>query len=395
MRHAAIVLVTVSTLSSQAYAQTFTQCADVTGNGVVSSQDVVMEWNEHLGGLPIPFGVGDVDFREGYSIGDIQFLIGHLFRGWPEGGCPPIPLVPVLTGEDTVLLPTATVPPGSGTLSLPVILKSVNQVTDLLLPIRLSGLDATIFLDSIRAAAFADPSDKTELVRFDSTAVLLFSETSNSSILVPGLRRIATAYVRYAASPGGIITMDTTSRWPRTSLQYVYAAGDDPLPLAGYDHLTLGSPAIQIVNTVGLFPNLSAAPDTLYFEAIAGYPDPDSQSFQVQSDGAPFSWSIITPWWVDVDKTSGVSGDWVTVLPHTSTLNIQTHRDHILIVANGALESPFKVTVEAVVRPAYPAMDANCDGVQSAADIIMLVNYIFKSGVLPCNPCTGQTGGGN
>lgn len=36
---------------------------------------------------------------------------------------------------------------------------------------------------------------------------------------------------------------------------------------------------------------------------------------------------------------------------------------------------------------AYTA-DMNCDGVPNAADIITLVNYVFKSGALPCNTCT-------
>ena len=37
--------------------------------------------------------------------------------------------------------------------------------------------------------------------------------------------------------------------------------------------------------------------------------------------------------------------------------------------------------------PCVAAGDANCSGTVTSADIIYLVNYVFKSGPLPCNVC--------
>jgi len=39
-------------------------------------------------------------------------------------------------------------------------------------------------------------------------------------------------------------------------------------------------------------------------------------------------------------------------------------------------------------EPAVEAGDINCNGSISSADIILLVNFCFKGGPAPCDPCT-------
>jgi len=41
----------------------------------------------------------------------------------------------------------------------------------------------------------------------------------------------------------------------------------------------------------------------------------------------------------------------------------------------------------ALPMPCIPSGDVNCSGTVTSADIIYLVNYVFKGGTLPCNVC--------
>jgi len=380
-------LIIVSLWSRTSFTQTFVDCADVTGDGRLSVADVVAEWNEHLGFAPIPAGKGDIDLRAGYTIFDTRWLYSYIFAGWPEGACPPHPSFAISPGPDTVFLPTATFPAGSGDLALPIILKNPNKVIDLLLPLKVSGLDPTVSLDSISISPLSIGEFFKSAI-FDSTAVLLISESHSDKIHVfgPGVHHIATVHLHYEASPGGTITLDTAQLSNHTFPHYVYG---NALWIFNPDDWTVAQPAIVVTQTVDLFPTMSAAPNTLFFEALAGNPNPAPQSFTIETDGAPFAWTLTAPAWIGVDKTSGISGEPVQVSPDISGLLIQLHTG-MIVVESEALGSPINVVVQLNVMPAFPSLDANCDGMQNAPDIIVLVNYIFKSGAIPCNPCTGE-----
>jgi hypothetical protein len=71
-----------------------------------------------------------------------------------------------------------------------------------------------------------------------------------------------------------------------------------------------------------------------------------------------------------IDLTGDVTGDGVI------------GSSDIIIVVNYVFKSG------APLQPCEAAGDANCDGVVTSADIIYLVNYVFKGGPPPCDVCT-------
>lgn len=79
-----ITLVLLLSVGIPANAQTFQQCADVTQNGNVSLSDLMMMVNVFIGGPDLPAGRGDIDFRQGFNLGDVRYLNGYIFTTYPE-----------------------------------------------------------------------------------------------------------------------------------------------------------------------------------------------------------------------------------------------------------------------------------------------------------------------
>lgn len=62
--------------------------------------------------------------------------------------------------------------------------------------------------------------------------------------------------------------------------------------------------------------------------------------------------------------------------------------DGVLTAADIILIVDYVFKSGPVPDPCEAAADVNCDGVVTSADIIYLVNHVFKSGPLPCNVCS-------
>jgi hypothetical protein len=135
----------------------------------------------------------------------------------------------------------------------------------------------------------------------------------------------------------------------------------------------------------------------IYFDTVRTIPmDTDGDGVPDISDNCPF---VPNPGQSDVD-TDGF-GDVCDNCPRVSNPNqaitISMPGD---VNNNGAITSAdiiylvnyvFKGGFAPVPCPAVG--DVNCDGAITSADIIFLVNFVFKSGLPPCDPCASAPPG--
>jgi hypothetical protein len=368
--------------ASGAYAQT---CADVNGDGHVNIGDIAYMMNEHIGGPAIPTGKGDIDYRQGYTAGDTRYFIDYIFGVGPTPGCPPFPSYSLVNTDDSLILPSYVVPAGSGQFALPIYLISHEKVSDMVLPVQVNGLGSTVFFDSLQINSILNSIDsnthnslaiRTESVS-GSTGVMAFSIIDHRSDFASGINLLALAFFHYTSSPGGAVSMDTVTMRPHTFLNYMYGPS-----------YAVGIPKI-VVAAASTFPEMIVQPDTLAFQTLVGYPNPNQQQFSIQSSGESFGWTLTHPSWVNVDATSGISGQYVSVTPNIAGLSVGVYYGDIMVISTGALGSPQKVVVKLNIKQQYPSLDANCDGVFDISDIVVEINYIFGGGSL-CNPCTGE-----
>ncbi len=367
-------------MAGAAFGQTFQQCADVNQNSTVNISDMVAMYAALLDiGPPIPAGKGDIDFRQNFNLGDLRYLTGYLFWVYPEGGCPPFSAYTIQATNDSLFLPSRQVQPGSGQLTLPIVMVNQNPLTDLVLFLELKAVDATAQVDSVVLRNW-DPQPATSSHQ-SNQASILWSIFDLSERLNPGAHAIAEVFVSYSSAVGGTITLDSatfsTYRFPHEV--YGNAVSGD------YSVLQIGKPAIIVGVDPGI-PSLVVAPDSLSFVALHGSPAPEPQSFTIDSDGAPFGWSLTHPTWLSVTPSVGLSGATVSVQPILTGLAPGIYNGTIEVASATTLNSPQSVSVRLQLQAQYPAFDANCDGNFSIADIVVLVMYIF-GGPAPCNPC--------
>lgn len=361
-------------LASSASAQ---NCADVNGDNHVDFADIAYMMSEHIGGSPIPAGKGDIDYRQGYNASDIRFLIDFIFSGGPAPGCPPFPSYSLVNTDDSLVLPSFVVPAGSGQFALPIYFINHANVTDMVLPMQVSGLGSTIFLDSLQIEDSLKLFGHAGKAVSGSNVVIVFSLVDFQYDMPPGINLVARAFFRYTSSPGGTVGMDTVTIRPHTFLHYLYGPNHD-----------VGIPKV-VVATVSALPDMIVQPDTLVFDIPVNFADPDPQQFSIQSSGEPFDWTLKTPSWVSVDVASGVSGQSVSVTPNTTGMLMGVYYGDIIVSSTGALGSPQKIVVKLTLKQQFLSLDANCDGSFNIADIVTQLNYMFRGGSL-CNPCTGE-----
>jgi hypothetical protein len=199
-----------------------------------------------------------------------------------------------------------------------------------------------------------------------------------------GLHILALVTLDYANSTGGFVTLEATSPAAYQFPHYVFGDNDQP-----YSTMTIASLPV-VTGPLAPAPLMSVDPDSLYFETLIAYPNPDPQSFTVNSDGALFAWTLTHQNYLQVSPTSGVSGQTVEVIPDITGLGVGTHHATIIVESTEALGSPRIVDVYIKLKPQYPSFDANCDGNFSIGDIVLQINYIFGGATFPCDPCTGQ-----
>ena len=386
MRTIAIFLFGLSLCAAGSiHAQTFTECADVDGDGTVNVADMAYSISMFRGGPDFPAGRGDIDFRAGYTLGDFRYLLGYIFIGYAPGGCPPFAPYTMTTTDDSLILPLATITPGSGSLRLPIVFINHLPVTDILVPVEVIGLNDSLIFDSLSLNVPAMFPVISSDWRQGAEGGFVLSFVSGS--LQAGTHILAYAFFHYSNLAGGAISLFPGSPNVKTFANYVYgnaATGD-------YSDLDVGMPSVVITDQFEL-PSLLLLPDTLVFNTAVGGDDPDPQSFDVLSSGSPFNWTLTKASWLSVNKSSGASGETVTVSPKTSSLTPGTHYAVITVTTDGALGSPGTVTVQVNVEFPYPPMDANCDGYFNLVDLIYIVNYLFRAGPPPCNPCDGAPG---
>ena len=327
----------------------------------------------------MPAGKGDIDGRDGYTLGDYRYLIGWIFVGYPDGTCAPSSPYALQTTDDTLYLPIVDIPAGTGTLAVPIVFATQSEVTDILVPFQVSGLGSTIFLDSVSVHLNNPPTQITADNVTDSSGMFLISYLQGS--LSPGRHILATAHFRYEASPGATVffTDALPNQW--TFLNYVYGGASN----SDYADLDVGVPVVRMTSGID-FPAMVVTPDTLFFEQRVGDPNPDPQYIYINSDGADFQWNASVPFNYSHTGTSGVSGDSLSLYPRSSTMAFGTCDSDVEIYSSSVSNSPVVVHLQLEVRPPFPTFDANCDGVFTLADIIVLVNYLFRGGEEPCDP---------
>lgn len=383
MRYAVLLsLGLLLTLSAGASGQDFSYCADLNGDGEINLNDPIYMIEEHRGILTLPPDKGDLDFRDGYNMGDLRYLLSYLFQGYPEGACPPFPPYTLETGDDSLYFPAATVLAGSGTIALSIVLVNQNPVSDILIPFKLSDFPGTATVLSVEVGndipqAIAVGSND------DTSGVVIFSALLDE--LEPGLHLLANIEIAYNSAGGGELSLETYVPREHTFLNYVYGELDNN----NYADLTIGIPTIASISGPG-FPMMSVEPDTLFFETLVDYPDPEPQQFTVSSDGDQFLWWAATEDWISLDKEVGQSGESVSVTPNITELSVGVHYGNIWINSSYALGSPKRIVVKLLLKSQYPAFDANCDGIFNISDVVLQIQYMFGSGQIPCDPCTGE-----
>ncbi len=365
-------------------AQMVHPCFDFDQNGSSNIIDLVRASEVLVGHIPLPAGQGDIDGRDGFNLGDFRFYDLWLFRGGAIGSCPPHPAYSILPGADSLILGTATIPAGDGQIDIPILLKNSTQVSDILLPLHASSTSGSVSIIDLVRDPNPSPLDLGNFGFVGSDAITQFSAMVDN-LAAPGIHLLGYVTVAYTGSAGGVVSLDTTSFGGFQLPHYVY--GD--FQQADYSLATIGVPAIATGSTSG-YPMLTIEPDSLYFETLTGYPNPNPQSFSVVSDGVLYSWTLSHDSWLQVSATSGVSGQSVEVTPNISGMGPGTHVGTIVLESNDALGTPHVLKVYVTLKPQYQSFDANCDGSFNISDIVMQIQYIFGSGQIPCDPCTGE-----
>jgi hypothetical protein len=365
-------------------AQTFDYCADLNADSSLNIADLTYWLRVFQGAEVMPPGKGDIDFRQGQTLGDYRYFVGYIFTGYPKGGCPPFSDYETQTTSDSIIFPIVSIPNGDGELSAPIAFINHMEVTDILVPFLVTGLGTNVTLDSISSPL--DQGTSTLTVMNTTTDQGLFLYTSLQGSLSPGRRVIARAHFSYQASSGGTLILSDDVPSAMVNLSYVY--GD--VGTSKYDDLEVGVPTMLISSEVPFsIPTMSATPDTLEFSYTDGDPDPAPQYIHVASNGASFDWTAQpTTSRYRVSSTTGVSGDSIRIEPRASTFNFGTTYNVLEIRSAGSVNSPVGIVLKMHVRPTYSANDADCDGDFDITDLIILVNYLFRKGNEPCDPFT-------
>ena len=379
MRHVVLCFAVLAAICSfPAAAFAINLCADVNGDAAVDISDLVYMIEAYRGGAPLLEGRGDIDYRQGYNLGDLNYLTNYMFTGGDEGGCPPFDQYDILQTIDTLFLPEGDIPAGTGTIGFPVVLVNKDTIFDYILPLTVTGLDPTNtdigFVPSdLMDTELADPIGDFELQ-------LLSTSTYPSTGIAPGMNTLGTLEITYTSAPAQSFSVDTTSYEDSRFMHHVYG-----------EHLEEEIGRFTVLALAASpYPNISVEPESLFFSTLISIPITEPASFTVESDGGVFAWTLDHIEWLDVTPTSGISGQTVTVLPDISGLPVGTHYGSITVTAEEALGSPKEVIVELKLRQTYPSFDANCDGVFDIDDIVVLVMYMFGEGDPPCDPCAGQ-----
>lgn len=361
-----------------ANAQTFQQCGDVNQSGSVSISDMAYMMNYYIGGPAMPAGRGDVDFRQNFNLGDLCYITGYLFLAYPEGGCPPFPYYTLANTTDTVFLPEAIVPPGGGTILLPIVVSNTEVISHLLIT---STLTATNCDASINYVTFTNwVSNQHHRQINGNELALIWASLGPSDQLQPGNRTVAVVEINYSASTGGTVSLNPAFLGDRFTHE-VYG----PLQSENYNLMNIGLPHVA-VRAASAVPTMSVVPDSLYFVILSGSGNPAPQTFDVLTDGSNFDWSATAPSWINLAPTFGVAGANVSVQPLTYGLAPGTHVGTVVVSSGQAMNSPKNVKVVLRIQPQYPSFDANCDGTFNVSDVVVLALYIF-GGPAPCDPC--------
>jgi hypothetical protein len=353
-------------------------CADVTQDAAVDISDMVYMIESFRGGPSLPDGRGDIDYRNGFNLGDLSYLANYIFAGGDEGGCPPFDAYDILQTIDTLFLPEGGIPAGTGTIGFPIVLVNKETVFDYILPLTVSGLDpANTNIDFV-------PSDLMDYTLVDPTGDLELQITAPSVVpdnyIAPGMNTLGTLEITYISAPAQSFSVDTTSYEDSRFMHHVYGE----LLAEEIGMFTV------ISSAASPYPNMSVEPESLFFSTLTSIPITEPETFTVESDGDIFAWTLDHIEWLDVTPTSGISGQTVTVLPEIAGLPVGTHYGSIFVSSDDAFGSPKEVIVELKLRQTYPSFDANCDGIFDIDDIVVLIMYVFSEGDPPCDPCAGE-----
>ena len=92
---------------------------------------------------------------------------------------------------------------------------------------------------------------------------------------------------------------------------------------------------------------------------------------------------------------AGTDFDWVTIKYRTCPVTFagDANLDGPVTTADVIVMVNYVFKSGSEPQPCVAAMDVNCDGTPTSADIIYTVNHIFKSGSAPCDVCTLIDGG--
>ena len=378
MRHAVLFFAALAAFCLvPAVASAINPCADVDQTGSVDISAMVYMIEVYRGGPALPDGTGDIDYRQGYNLGDLSYFCNYIFAGGDEGGCPPFDGYDILPTIDTLILPEGDIPAGTGTIGFPIVLVNKDTIFDYILPLTVSGLDpANTNIDFV-------PSDLMDNTLVDPTGDLELQIISPRIIpdnyIVPGMNTLGTLEITYISAPAQSFSVDTTSYEGSRFMHHVY--GEILAEEIGMFTV--------ITSAVSPYANMSVEPESLFFSTLTSIPITEPETFTVESDGEIFPWTLDHIEWLDVTPISGISGQTVTVLPQIAGLPVGTHYGTIIVSSDDALGSPKEVIVELKLRQTYPSFDANCDGAFDIDDVVVLILYIF-GGDAPCDPCAGE-----
>lgn len=163
------------------------------------------------------------------------------------------------------------------------------------------------------------------------------------------------------------------------------AAEDPPLPV---------TIAYTLTNSVASGV-ITLNPTSLHFTAVSGGLLPVVLFFTIATAPASsvISWSVSddASWLEKAPESGGSHNSLIAAQPNTTSLPADTYQATILVHSNDATNSPQGLAVTYVLSDCVVAQsgDVNVSGSITTADVIYMVNYVYKSGIEP-QPCAAS-----
>lgn len=401
-------------------------CGDVDASGAITITDLVSLYNYCYTGTAVPPGVADADCDDydSLNIRDLAYLDAWIFLGGAAPTCPPTQpeYAPTVVLSDTVFFSDSVVPALATSGSVTIAYTNAATVVGYALPLSIKVGSEIPHIDSVVRASIGGCSSPTQIGVDTAAGAVNLAGMCYTGNIAPGTNDLAAIYFSVASQPYDRAIVFDTLRLPVSNspmfirsdltgivphISFPTEIVPDTLAISLYSpvnmvvHDPLGDSISPTFNTIGQ----GSTYDTLTDGNGDGEPDdivtipiPYEGDYQIEiyresgvGDSAKYSLAIRingnSPYEPEefTDRYVPPEGEPDTVTYEaTTTYSGDVNADGTITSADiiYMVNYVFKGGAPAVI-PGHS--DVNCDGVTTSADIIYLVNYVFKGGAGPCS----------